>query len=416
MNRLHHEAEAAVLPYGAPTDPAGVIEVVESFGELELEYAALRKHCVLLDMPHRAVLEVTGADRIEFLNRMLTQQLKDLAPFRVARSFLLNTKGRIDADLRIIHLPERTLLEVDVHAAERAGAELSKYIITEDVVITDVSEATHRLSLHGPTAQEFLAAVARQSTTASGPRPAFQPLGVDEACTTQLWDSETVVFRDDQCAEIGLELIIDASNALHIYQQLIDSGRDVSEEEVPQAVSEPSAMRAELRKRIKLRPAGWHAFNIGRVEAGSPLFNIDFGSQSLPAETGLLDRRVSFTKGCYLGQEIVARMHARGHPKQCLVAIKFENTTDESTGLAYQPVTGAALCPTGASQIVGQITSSVLAPMLSSTPVAFAQVRFANCDPASILIAPANGRELKGVIQPQLAFYPPSSIQAGLRA
>src|SRR4051812_36724439 len=99
--RWHQQAEAALQTYGPPE--AGV-QVVETFGELELEYAALRKHCVLIDQPQRGTIQVTGADRLAFLNRMVTQELKGLAPFQVRRSFWLNRKGRIDADLRIIEL------------------------------------------------------------------------------------------------------------------------------------------------------------------------------------------------------------------------------------------------------------------------------------------------------------------------
>ncbi|MBL9000138.1 MAG: aminomethyltransferase family protein [Phycisphaerae bacterium] len=404
IRRLHQVAEASVLTYGPPDHPSGAVEVVETFGELELEYAALRKHCVLLDQPHRAVVEVAGKDRIDFLNRMVTQELKGLPPFRIRRSFWLNKKGRIDADLRIIDLPSRTLLEMDVHAAERTAKGLAGFIISEDVQINDWSERTHRLSLHGPSALDLISAVAQNAHGADASGPAFGELLPDRACVVRLFGAETVVFREDSCGEVGLELIVPLKHALNVYQQLLEAGHDRTHDEGGTS-SGLSTTRRELSTRIKLKPAGWHAFNIARVEAGSPMYNIDFGPESLPAETGLLADRVSFTKGCYLGQEIVARMHARGHPKQVLVAVKFESKRDEETGLPRQPVTGSQLTPAGSAEVVAQVTSSTLSPMLGSAPIALAQAKFEHCQPGTVLTAVCDDEPIKGVVQQHLTFF-----------
>lgn len=404
IRRLHQVAEASVLTYGPADHPAGAVEVVESFGELEMEYAALRKHCILLDQPNRAVIEVSGKDRIDFLNRMVTQELKGLPPFRLRRSFWLNKKGRIDADLRIIDLPSRTLLEMDVHAGERTLEGLKGFVISEDVQLSDWSEKTHRLSLHGPSALDLISSVAQNAHGADASGPAFGELLPDRACVVRLFGAETFIYREDLCGEVGLEMIVPAKHALNVYQQLLEAGHDRTHDEGGTQVG-LSSTRHELSTRVKLKPAGWHAFNIARVEAGTPLYNIDFGPESLPAETGVIDDRVSFTKGCYLGQEIVARMHSRGHPKQLLVAIKFDSRKDEETGFAKQPVTGTSLIAAGGTEVVAQITSSTLAPMLGSVPVAFAQVRHDHCQPGTVLIANVGGEEIKGVIQPHLAFF-----------
>ncbi len=393
------------MTYGPADHPAGSVEVVESFGELEAEYAALRKNCVLMDLPHRAVIEVSGKNRIEFLNNMVTQELKGLPPFRLRRSFWLNKKGRIDSDLRIIDLPSRTLLEVDVHAVERTVKGLQGFVISEDVVITDWSEKTHRMGVHGPAALDLLAAVAQNAHGADASGPAFSELMPDRACVVRLFGAEAVIFRDDACGEIGLEVMVPAKHALNVYQQLLEAGHDRTHDEGPESGQGMTSTRKELGVRIKMRPAGWHAFNIARIEAGTPLYNIDFGPESLPAETGVIDDRVSFTKGCYLGQEIVARMHSRGHPKQVLVAIKFETKPDPSTGLPKQPVTGTQLVPSGSAEVIGQITSSTLAPMLGSTPIAFAQVKHGHHTPGTVLAANLDGDPVKGVIQPNLIFF-----------
>ena len=231
IRRLHQVAEAAVLTYGPASETGEAVEVVESFGELEMEYASLRKHCVLVDQPHRGVIEVSGKDRIDFLNRMVTQELKSLSPFRVKRSFWLSPKGRIDCDLRIVDLPSRTLLEMDVHAVARTLGSLNKYIIAEDVTLADWTERTHRLALHGPTSLELLSNVAQNAHGAEASGPAFDELLPDRARVVQLFGAETVVFRDDSCGETGLELVVPVSQALKVYQQLIEAGHDRSHDE-----------------------------------------------------------------------------------------------------------------------------------------------------------------------------------------
>lgn len=369
-----------MIAYG-PAGPDGhAVSVVATFGDLGLEYAAIRTGCALIDMPHRAALELRGPERIEFLNRMITQELKGLAPRSLRRGFWLNIKGRIEADLRILHLGDRTLLELDVLAAQGTAASLAKYIITEDVTIYDRSEGTHRLSLHGPAAASLLGAVAEASVAGSG--DSLRGLAPGGVCECTLAGAACMAWREDIAGVPGLELLVPADHAAAVHRALLEA---------------PGAGLAAT-------PAGWHALNIARIEAGTPFFNLDFGTNSLPAETSLLDDRVSFTKGCYLGQEIVARMHARGHPKQVLVAIAFAGVMEQGTGLSRLPETGAPLTLAGSTEVIGQVTSSTLSPLRSSSPIAFAMVRHAHRAPGTVLSTFVDGVEVKGVIQEGLSF------------
>lgn len=402
--RLHQEAEASLREYAAPftdaagtvsTDAAARVDVVESYGELELEYAALRKSVALFDMPQRAIIEVTGLDRLEFLNRMVTQELKGMPPFSVRRSFWLNKKGRIEADLRIIDLPDRTLLELDVHAAPRTVKSLTPFIVTEDVTIKDATDQTHRFSLHGPTGLWLLAGVSMEPRGAMASGPGLEDLAPGRAMVVSIAEADCVVYREDLAGEMGLELIVPADKALAVWHMLIEAGHDRAHghgappEGSPPAKSHPWQT---LGAKVRLRPAGWHAFNIARIEAGSPLYYIDFGPDSLPAETGVLEDRVSFKKGCYLGQEVVARMHSRGHSKQVLVGVDFDTVMDPTTGFPMQPLGGthlhAAQPAPGKDEPIGMITSSALSPMNGSRPVALAQVKQAHAAAGTTLIAP----------------------------
>lgn len=428
LKRLHQEAEASLTSYGpamvvrneGQEEPQRVsVEVVETFGELEIEYAAIRKSCVVIDQPNRGVVEVTGPDRLEFLNRMLTQELKDLSVFSMRRSFWLNRKGRIDADVRVIDLPHATYLEMDVHAVARTVETLSGYVVMEDVKIADITGRVHRLALHGPTAPEMIRALSLSTSGAEASGPVAKDLAEGRVTAVRVENSECIVARDDSTGEIGLELIVPLEATLAIYQQMLEvgtysreNGATGLESDAPDPPEAKRSLREMLASRIRLKPAGWHAYNIARIEAGTPLFNLDFGQESLPAETSVMRDRVSLTKGCYLGQEVVARMHARGQAKQRLVGIVFEAIRDEF-GIPQQPTTGMAVIP-GESlfrpdgtpiEASGVITSSTVSPMLGAVPVAFAAIKSGAGEPGGAVSCVVNGTLVRGTVQQGLAFW-----------
>lgn len=373
---MHRDADALLLPWGPPERD---ILVPAVFDHIELEYAALRKHAALLDLPHRAVIEARGPDRLPFLDRMVTQSLKDFQPFRTRRAFWLNRKGRIDADLRLLNLPDRLLLDTDALVAPAAAASLAAFIITDEVTLDDRSHALHRLVLHGPLALDALASAARL--------PAPPPLEPDHAAVFSIAGHECIVDRDDSAGVIGLELTLPAAAAEIVCTSLL---------------AHPG-----------VRPIGWHAYNIARIEAGRPLFNLDFASDSLPHETGLLADRVSFTKGCYLGQEVVARMHSRGHSKRRLVALLLEPQTPalarEGDLVTPQPETGASIFAgplDDPGESVGAVTSSAISPMLGSRPIAFASVKPGHESPGTRLLVACGEALVPAAVRETLRFLP----------
>ena len=392
-----------LLPYGPP---ATGIELVESFGELDFEYAALRKACVLIDRPDRGAIEVTGPDAVSFLQSMLTQDIAKIPVHGSAASFWLNKKGRVVADMRLTKLPSsdgsggvRLLIDLDAHAVAPTIESLDAYLIMEEAELVDATERTHRFSLHGPTGPALLAA--------AGELHAGTPvadLADNGACVVEIAGAPVVVTRADSTGTVGLELAMPADSARGVWDRLLEVGRVPADAEVHDLPDTPAS-------RIKLRPAGWLAYNTARIEAGTPLFHIDFNNESLPAETGLLDTRVSFTKGCYLGQEIVARMHNLGGPKQRLVALKpgGENLRTEE-GPPRQPVGGSPVYqdagPDGApiGKPVGSVTSSTISPMRGGEPVCFAVVRTDFTDPGTELFVEAEGAMLSGEVREGLSF------------
>jgi tRNA-modifying protein YgfZ len=401
---LHQHAGAPLRTYGPEGSDILVPEVFAASGEgqvggVEVEYAAIRKHAGILDQPQRATIEVSGSrtDRHEFLNRMVTQELKGLDAFHTRRSLWLNRKGRIDADLRLIELGSRMLLDCDAFAASRVVETLGAFVFAEDVRLVDRTSDLHRLALHGPSAREVIGLVSSPAVSASGADvpPSVLSLEPGRATVVRIADADVIVDRWDSTGDIGLELTVDASHVERVYLSLAAGVGEL-------VGAHPSAAhpRSPLARRI-----GWHAYNIARIEAGTPLYYLDFGPDSLPHEVGeqTLHDRVSFKKGCYLGQEVVARMQSLGHPKQRLVAVRFESTGPQT----HQPETGAPLHAGDATDapVIGAVTSSTLSPMLSQTPCAFAMVKWANSDAGKDVFVRTGGGSVRGVIQPSLTFW-----------
>ncbi len=376
IHSRHASNDAFFLPYGPEDSP---IAVVETFGDLDMEYASLRKGAVLFDTPHRGTIQITGADRLAYLNNMVTNKVLDLTTGMSRPCFWLNRKGRIDADLVLSEHENEMLITVDRHLAKETAETLSSFVFAEDVEIVDVSDSMHRLHIHGPTAMALLNAAADQDN-----------LDLAEYANTTITIDRCPVhaYRMDLTGEIGISMCIKTDDAIKVYEHLLKTGESDAD--------------------LRVRETGWLALNAARIEAGSPMFNIDFGSANVPAETGIIDKRVAFDKGCYLGQEVVARMHARKARKQTIVALRIENqqiTTDHTD--IHQPTSGSQVFANEESPTtpVGSVTSSTISPMLGAIPVCFAMVKDAHTAPGTKLRVLAEGTLVDAVVQPQLAFY-----------
>lgn len=408
LNNRHDDAGATFLEFGSPDSQLPAARVVETFGEIEAEYAAIRKGVALLDFPHRAVVRVTGSDRIEFLNRMLTQELRPggtpLPPGAVVSSFWLNRKGRIDADLRVMELgddasaPSGMYLETDVLAAPNLVKTLEAFVFSEDIAFEDMSESTHRLGLHGPAAARLLA---DHSTAIRSDLPAIGDIRDGQATSIEIAGKRVVAFRSDQAGEIGIELIAASHDLIPVFDELARHARTDHGHH-----NDPST------DTYRLRHAGWHAFNIARIEAGTPLFQIDFGSTNLPHESSLLDSRVNFKKGCYLGQEVVARMQSLGRPKQLLrcVRIKQADAPDDErhqpvTGCAIVAISGAESTPAKDTKPIGGVTSSCRSPMLGDDVLCFAMVKWGHHEPGNRLLVQTPTGWVPGEVQEGLAAW-----------
>ena len=309
LHDSHVAAEAEFQDY------AGV-PIVATFGEPQAEYGALHTAAGLFDEPHRGVIELTGPDRLPFLNNLLTNQTFDksaktrMPDGTAIYAFLLNAKtGRIMTDIVAVEVGGRTLLLLDARLTGEVAKVLERYRFAEKVVITDRAGELHTMSLHGPGSGALL--------TKSGLN---EPPRSMRSVAGRLFGFESVVVRRDVAGVPGFTIVVASADARAVWRGF-----------VAWSVVEPG----EHAGKRPLRPVGWAALNATRIEAGRPLFGIDFDDTLLPAETGLFDEAVSVIKGCYPGQEVVARMHARQQVARKLVGLRM---ADDALPVAGSPV------------------------------------------------------------------------------
>jgi len=262
---------------------------------------AVREGAGLFALSSRGVIEVGGDDRARWLNGMLTNDIEALdegASRSGCYALLLTREGRLVTDLHVLALRDAILLELERGAVGECLAHLGKYIVADDVVPADRSEAERRLALEGPRAGEVLAA-------ATGSRISLEEHAWKEVGISGI---PVRVAAWSLSGEPGYQLFVPGEMAGAVREALRDAGRDRGLVEADEATLE-----------------------VLRIEAGTPRFGCEIDGSVLPAEARL-DRAIA--KGCYLGQEVVERLRSRGRVGHLLVGLRFQADALPSEGSA----------------------------------------------------------------------------------
>lgn len=248
---------------------------------------------VLVDKNYRVFLEFTGPDRVRYLNAVLTNNVRDLKDGDGNISLLLNAQGHILAEVETYALADRLLLVSYAMIRERLVSTLEKYIIMDDVTLEDVSDRNAVVSLEGPRSTEVVAMLGG---------PALESLAELGHTEINIAEIPCRMVRRSPNGVAGCEFIVDRSRAAELWKVL------------------EGAVRVHDGG-----PVGYEALNVLRLEAGVPWFGYDFSEKQIPHEAGLEKTHISYTKGCYTGQEIVERVRSRGHVNRRLVGLKFSS-------------------------------------------------------------------------------------------
>jgi tRNA-modifying protein YgfZ len=282
------------------------------------EYRTVTEGCGLLDRSGRGKLALSGAGAKEFLQGQITNDVEALSPGTGCYAAFLTPKGKMLGDLRVLDTGEELLLDTERGALQELFNMIRRFSIGYDVELHKRTLERGLLSLIGPGASEL---------------PGVEEVaGAEEHAhaLVTVGDVPARVIRTD----VGIDLLCDAADTERLRAALTNAGAVPVSEEVAECV---------------------------RIERGRPRYGVDLDDGVIPQEAGLNDRAVSFTKGCYVGQETVARLHYRGKPNRHLRGLRLSEPASPGDELAFE------------GRPVGRLASVAVSPRLG--PIALALVR-----------------------------------------
>ncbi len=297
------------------------VAVPDDYGDADAEYRAARTGAGLVDRSFRGMLHVTGSERLRWLNSQVTNEVKALKAGEGRLAAALTAKGHLLADLVVYGLEGSVWVDLQRDRAEAVKDAFERHIIADDVQVETATDRSARLLLVGPQAHRILTAAVGAGI---GDLP---PWHHREA---RLGDLPVRLVSSRWLAQAAAEVMAPAESAGPLWRALTRAGRDAG-----------------------LRPVGVRALEWLRVEAGRPWFGVDFDESNLLMES-LTPDHVSFTKGCYVGQEVVIRVEHQGHLNKKLCGLVLDG--------AAIPARGAPI--RWEDRTVGQVTSAVRSPAL----------------------------------------------------
>ncbi|MHB1562208.1 MAG: CAF17-like 4Fe-4S cluster assembly/insertion protein YgfZ [Isosphaeraceae bacterium] len=304
----------------------------------------------LIDRSDRARIEITGPDRAKFLHNLTTNEVRRRSAGRGCEAFVTSPQGKTIGYVAILAAEDRILVRSDPGGMELALPHLKKYGMFDDVAIDDRSEATFELHLLGEGVDDLVRSAG--GTPPDPPDYAHVP--------GELGGRPVRFIRESPAGVSGITILGERADA--------------------EAVASALAAAAGDATLARLEPAEFEAL---RIEAGTPAFGKDVTEKNLPQEFARDDRAISFVKGCYLGQETVARIDALGHVNQFLKGLMFEPGSP-------CPAPGTSLEADG--KRVGAITSAADSPWRGH-PVALAMVRAAHARAGTCLTVAVEGSD-----------------------
>jgi folate-binding protein YgfZ len=281
-------------------------EIPSTYGDEEKEYWAIRNNVAVRDVSFFGKVKITGKDAQNFLHRMISNDVQSLQPGKGIWALFLDIKGHVQGDFKLYRFQDFMMMILQRHALERVVKGLDRYVISEQLRMIDVTEEFGLFQILGPNATAVL-----------------QSKGVQTLPTDEL-SFQSVSIN-------GIET------------QIIRMGTGYS-------ILMPAASAVDLLNFLDLQPVGQRAFNIFRIETGLPVLGLDFDDTNLPQESRL-DKAISFNKGCYLGQEVIARLDAQGHVNKILMGLESEAELKPQQKLYF------------GEKEIGRITSAAYSPL-----------------------------------------------------
>lgn len=329
--------------YGHDTADVGGKSVVLAYGSVAAEYEALHSRAAVFDRSHRGRLRLSGERAGEMVAGLVTNDVAALVPGQGCYAAALTAKGKIVADVRVFVEENSVLVDVPARAAAGWTAMVKKYVNPRIAPHIDETTRVRDIGIFGPNARHIV------SEITGVPSPALTALTPYSHVTLEIEGAHVLVASVPDLGTEGFELLVPADAYSLLWQRAVDAGA---------------------------APAGLEAWEIARVEAGRPEWGLDIDDATIPQEANFDElHAISYTKGCYVGQETVARVHFRGHVNKHLRGIRAPGVEP--------PPRGATLHGADGTQ-VGDVRSAVRSPMLGG--IALAMIR-RDVAPGAALVA-----------------------------
>lgn len=316
---------------GARFTTVNSAEAVADYGDPLAEHTALRETAGLLDLSFRSRLCLLGADRVRFLHGQVTNDVKKIRPGEGCYAALVTAKGKMQSDLNVFVLQDELLLDFEPGLTHTVAERLEKYIVADDVQVVDVAPHYGLLSVQGPNAKAL---------------QCFTDLPANRLGSAKFSDptlGDIYLVNNSRLGSAGFDLFVPSNSISTVADILMTTGEGLGG-----------------------RPCGWTAYETARIEAGIPRFGVDMDETNIPLECGIEARAVSYNKGCYIGQEVINRIHSIGHVNRELRSLRLADD------LQALPARGDKLFHDGKE--VGHLTSSVYSPALKAN-IALGYVR-----------------------------------------
>ena len=342
--------------------------IATEFTDAISEHHTVRNNVGIADVSYRGRHRLIGEDRAKFLHRVISNDVESLSTGEGTYATLLTHRGKIIADLSISVLEDAISIDTAPETTESLFSELDKYIIADDVELSDVTAETGAIAVHGPKSTDLVQSALGINELAALPER-YNCFREADA----LYDHTIVCVRTDSTGERGWTLYTAAEALGSLWEALMIEGA-----------------------RFNVQPIGWNALESLRIEAGVPRYGTELTDSVIPLEAEL-EHAIDFEKGCYIGQEIVARMKYRGHPNRLLRGIEVDPDSTSQERCILHP--GAPIFKE--DKEIGWVTSATFAPTLGKS-VALGYVRMAITEAGSRV----QMRPLKGMLMEQSRFCP----------
>lgn len=342
-------------------------EMPRVYENIKMEYLSAKGTVAVMDRSHHGRLRVTGARRIDLLHRLTTNDLRPLAAGQGARTVLLTDKGRIIDDLRLYVTGEHLMMVTSPGNQTRVKEAIEKLRFRDDVALEDVTGGTAMISLYGPQAAHLLEALTR----AHG----LDALPLHHHAAVTAAGAGMMAVRTEGLTGGGFDLIGPADPAPAVWSALLEIGASYG-----------------------ASPLAEEAWEMLRIEAGAPRFGRELTGEYNPLEARL-DAAISWTKGCYVGQEVIARLDSRHKLSKLLVGLWLEPGPVPEAGSPIE-------MPDRPGAIAGRLTS--VAPSLDFRRViALGYVRIDSAAPGTRLVT--GGEDRIDAVVSDLPFAPPTT-------